>query len=141
MFSAFRNLGARSLLRSAVPVANTGKVCRLFSSTPAAAEEKMIIATTPGNGKVGLITLNRPKAYNALCDALVKQLNAQLRAFDADPNIGAIVVTGSEKAFAAGADIKEMANQTYMTAYKADMLGFWNGLTQIKKPVIAAVNG
>lgn len=83
---------------------------RNFSaSTDASAADKMILAEV--RGKVGLITLNRPKALNALCDQLVKQLNTQLRAFQADENIGAIVITGSEKSFAAGADIKEMANQ------------------------------
>jgi len=109
---------------------------RAFS---AAATDKMILSEKKGN--VGLITLNRPKALNALCDQLVKELNAQLKDYNADPEIGAIVITGSEKSFAAGADIKEMASQTYMSAYKSDMLAFWHDVTAIKKPVIAAVNG
>jgi len=88
-----------------------------------------------------LITLNRPKALNALCDALIKDLNSELAAFNANPNIGAIVITGSEKAFAAGADIKEMASQTFPDTYYSDMLGEWNNVTKIRKPVIAAVNG
>lgn len=101
--------------------------------------EAMILAEK--RDKVGLITLNRPKALNALCDTLIKQLNAQLKEYQADPTVGAIVITGSERAFAAGADIKEMASQTYMTAYNSDMLAFWHDITYIKKPIIAAVNG
>jgi enoyl-CoA hydratase/carnithine racemase len=92
-------------------------------------------------GRVGVIQLNRPKALNALCNDLVAELNQQLADFDADPNIGAMVITGSEKAFAAGADIKEMSQKTYMEAYKTDMLGDWNNVTKVRKPVIAAVNG
>merc|ERR1712159_313065 len=92
-------------------------------------------------GKVGLVTLNRPKALNALCDQLVAELNDAMADFEADDNIGAVVLTGSEKAFAAGADIKEMANKTYMEAYKSDMFDAWEGVTRTTKPVIAAVNG
>jgi len=93
-------------------------------------------------GKVGLVTLNRPKALNALCDGLISELTTQLEEWDKDPETGAIVITGSERAFAAGADIKEMANKTYMEAYKTNMLASWNDrITQIKTPVIAAVNG
>jgi enoyl-CoA hydratase len=110
---------------------------RMYSSESPKLE--YILAET--NGKVGVVTLNRPKALNALCNGLIKELNAQLKQFDADPNIGAIIITGSERAFAAGADIKEMAPQTYMSAYKSDMLAFWHDVTLIKKPIIAAVNG
>jgi len=92
-------------------------------------------------GKVGLVTLNRPKALNALCDQLVGELNDAMADFESDDNIGAVVITGSEKAFAAGADIKEMASKTYMEAYKADMFDAWEGVTRTTKPVIAAVNG
>lgn len=93
-------------------------------------------------GSVGVITLNRPKALNALCDQLVSELNAQLAVFDKDAEVGAIIITGSERAFAAGADIKEMATKTYMEAYKANMLATWNDeVTKVQKPIIAAVNG
>lgn len=93
-------------------------------------------------GRVGLITLNRPKALNALCDDLMIELASAMKVFDKDPGVGAIVVTGSEKAFAAGADIKEMSSKTYMEAYKTDMLSHWNdNMVSVKKPVIAAVNG
>lgn len=120
----------RSVARAALKTSS-----RPFST----AAPEMILAEK--KGKVGLITLNRPKALNALCDKLIKELNAQLKTYQADPEVGAIVITGSEKAFAAGADIKEMSSQTYMSAYNADMLAFWHDITQIKKPIIAAVNG
>lgn len=108
--------------------------CRAFST-----EYENILVETKGN--VGLVTLNRPKALNALCDGLIREVNAQMNAFDADPNIGAIVLTGSERSFAAGADIKEMKDKTYMEAYNTDMLSFWHDITKVRKPVIAAVNG
>lgn len=91
--------------------------------------------------KVGLITLNRPKALNALCDSLIRELNDLLAKLDDDRNIGAIVITGSEKAFAAGADIKEMKDRTYPDTYNTQMLAHWDYITNIKKPIIAAVNG
>lgn len=98
--------------------------------------------TVEKKGRVGVITLNRPKALNALCDALVAELNSQLHAFDNDPSIGAIVLTGSEKAFAAGADIKEMSSKSYMEAYKGDMLSSWNDrVAKVRTPLIGAVNG
>ena len=93
-------------------------------------------------GKVGLITLNRPKALNALNDALMDELGAALKAFDADEGIGAIVITGSEKAFAAGADIGMMASYTFMDVYKGDYITRnWETIRSIRKPVIAAVAG
>ncbi len=101
--------------------------------------ENIIVETY---GRVGLIRLNRPAALNALCDALVKELGAQLQAFDADPAIGAIVITGSERAFAAGADIKEMRDRTNPSAMVEDFIGAnWESVLRIKKPVIAAVAG
>jgi enoyl-CoA hydratase len=94
------------------------------------------------NGHVGVITLNRPKALNALCDALVAELGHALDAFEGDENVGCIVLTGSEKAFAAGADIKEMAEKSYMDAYLADFITVgWERVTKCRKPVIAAVAG
>jgi enoyl-CoA hydratase len=93
-------------------------------------------------GKVGVITLNRPKALNALSDQLMDELGAALKAFEKDEGIGCIVLTGSEKAFAAGADIAAMANYTYMDAYKNDYVTRnWEHIRQIRKPVIAAVAG
>jgi enoyl-CoA hydratase len=93
------------------------------------------------HGRVGVIRLNRPEALNALCDELVAALGAQLRAFDADPAIGAIVLTGSERAFAAGADIKEMQHRTYPDTLFADFIAPWETITTIRTPVIAAVAG
>jgi enoyl-CoA hydratase len=93
------------------------------------------------HGAVGLIRLNRPEALNALCDQLMAELGAQLRAFDTDPAIGAIVLTGSDRAFAAGADIKEMQNRTYPGTLLDDFIARWETITTIKKPVIAAVAG
>ncbi len=93
-------------------------------------------------GRVGLIRLNRPAALNALCDTLVKELGAQLQAFDADAAIGAIVITGSDRAFAAGADIKEMRDRTNPATMVEDFIGAgWESVLRIKKPVIAAVAG
>ena len=93
------------------------------------------------HGRVGLIRLNRPAAMNALCDQLMSELGTQLLAFDADPAIGAIVLTGSEKAFAAGADIKEMKDRTYPATLLNDFVASWETVLRIKKPVIAAVAG
>ena len=104
------------------------------------AEFENILVET--HGRVGLIRLNRPQALNALCDALMTELGTQLLAFDADAGIGAIVLTGSEKAFAAGADIKEMRVRTNPGAMVQDFIGSrWETVLQVKKPVIAAVAG
>jgi len=93
-------------------------------------------------GKVGLVTLNRPKALNALNDDLVDELGVALDAFEGDENIGCVVITGSEKAFAAGADITMMANFSYMDAYKGDYITRnCERLKTFRKPVIAAVSG
>ena len=92
--------------------------------------------------KVGLITLNRPKALNALNDQLMTELGTALKSFDLDPGVQCIVITGSEKAFAAGADIAAMANYTFMDTYKEDYITRnWETIRQIRKPVIAAVAG
>ncbi|MDQ8699949.1 enoyl-CoA hydratase [Hyphomicrobium sp. LHD-15] len=96
---------------------------------------------TETRGRVGLITLNRPAQLNALNDQLITELNQALDGFEADEGIGAIVVTGSEKAFAAGADIKEMQAKTYIEAYKSDFIASWERITRCRKPVIAAVAG
>lgn len=97
---------------------------------------------TEKKGKVGVITLNRPKALNALCQALMDEMSLALDDFEQDQNIRVIVVTGSEKAFAAGADIKEMAPKTYMDVYKENFITRnWERITSCRKPVIAAVAG
>ena len=93
-------------------------------------------------GRVGLVTLNRPAQLNALNDALMDELGAALLAFDADKAIGAIVITGNEKAFAAGADISVMADWSYMDVYQSGFITRnWETIRQVRKPVIAAVSG
>ena len=102
------------------------------------AYENIIVET---RGRTGLVTLNRPKALNALNQALIEELNAALSGFDADPGIGCSVITGSGKAFAAGADVKEMVGKTYVDAFLGGFLEGWNGVSEARKPVIAAVSG
>ena len=92
-------------------------------------------------GRVGVIRLNRPQALNALNAALIGELAAATDAFEADANVGCIVITGSEKAFAAGADIKEMADKSYMDAFMANFAATWDRVARARKPVIAAVAG
>ncbi|MBA4785581.1 MAG: enoyl-CoA hydratase [Rhizobiales bacterium] len=92
-------------------------------------------------GNVGLITLNRPQALNALNSAVMRELAEALAAYDADETVGAIVLTGSEKAFAAGADIKEMQPVSFVEAYVGDFLGGWEAVAATRKPLIAAVSG
>ena len=97
---------------------------------------------TETRGRVGLVTLNRPKQLNALNDLLMNELGAALLAFDADEGIGAIVITGNEKAFAAGADIGAMKDWSYMDVYKSEYITRnWETLRRVRKPVIAAVAG
>ena len=102
------------------------------------AYETLVVET---RGPVGLITLNRPKALNALNAQLVGELNQAVDGFEADSQVAVIVVTGSDKAFAAGADIKEMVDRDYMDAYQSDFIGPWERITRCRKPVIAAVAG
>src|SRR5918996_1557316 len=97
--------------------------------------------TVEQKGRVGIITLNRPKQLNALSPGLMKELGNALRALDADAGIGAIVLTGNEKAFAAGADITAMKDFSYMHAYMTDYVASWEHFRSVRKPVIAAVAG
>jgi enoyl-CoA hydratase len=100
--------------------------------------ETIIVET---HGRVGVIRLNRPQALNALNVALKNELLAAAEAFDADADIGCILITGSEKAFAAGADIKEMADKSYIDIFNADYAADYERLARLRKPVIAAVAG
>ncbi len=103
------------------------------------AYENIIVET---HGRVGLIRLNRPQALNALCKALMDELSAAIDAFEADKGIGCMVITGSERAFAAGADIKEMQPKTYMGVFMEDFItANWERASRARKPVIAAVAG
>ena len=101
-----------------------------------------VITVRTEAGKVGIVTLNRPKQLNALNDQLMTELGTALKAFDADPAIGCMIVTGSEKAFAAGADIGAMASYSFADVYKGDFITRnWELIRSVRKPVIAAVSG
>jgi enoyl-CoA hydratase len=93
------------------------------------------------HGRVGIIRLNRPQALNALNKALISELTQAIETFDADDKIGCLLITGSDKAFAAGADIKEMADKSFIEAYLGDFVSNWNAAARARKPVVAAVAG
>ncbi|KAL0840942.1 hypothetical protein ABMA28_014735 [Loxostege sticticalis] len=119
-------------------LSNTGLV-KFYSAAPSYENIKTEVVGTKKN--VGLIQLYRPKALNALCKPLFQELGQAVKAFDADDSISAIIITGNEKAFAAGADIKEMQNNSYSTNQKAGFLQEWEDVSNCGKPIIAAVNG
>jgi enoyl-CoA hydratase len=102
------------------------------------AYETILVET---RGRVALVTLNRPQALNALNSTVFRELNAAFDGFDADPQVGCIVITGSEKAFAAGADIREMQAKTYPDTYVEDMFAAWDRVADRRKPMVAAVAG
>lgn len=106
---------------------------------PMTESEALILSETDGH--VGIIRLNRPKVLNALNPALMKQLAEQMEAFDADENIRAIVLAGNERAWAAGADIGDMAEQSAISMYDRDQFATWDRIKRIKKPIVAAVSG
>ena len=102
------------------------------------AYETLLVET---RGAVALVTLNRPKALNALNAKVIAELERALAGFDADPEIAAVVLTGSEKAFAAGADIREMMDKGFVEAFGSDFIGPWARIAEHRKPIIAAVAG
>ena len=102
------------------------------------AYENLIVES---KGRVGVITLNRPQALNALNRALIGELTQAIDAFEADNAIGCLLITGSDKAFAAGADIKEMADKTFIDAYLGNFAADWHAPTRARKPIVAAVAG
>jgi len=102
------------------------------------AYQNIIVET---RGRVGLVRLNRPQALNALNSALLAELGEAVDKFDADTQIGCMVITGSDKAFAAGADIKEMADKTFIEAFLGNLAATWDRVAHVRKPVIAAVAG
>jgi enoyl-CoA hydratase len=104
----------------------------------AMAYETIIVET---KGRVGIVRLNRPNALNALNAQVIEELSAALDGFESNDGIGCIVITGSEKAFAAGADIKEMQSKTYMSAFKEDFITKWYRVANARKPIVAAVAG
>ncbi|XP_049456881.1 enoyl-CoA hydratase, mitochondrial [Epinephelus fuscoguttatus] len=136
---AFLCRSAASLLKSSRAAPALLSAARLYSS--GGQYEYILVEKRGENKDVGFIQLNRPKALNALCDGLIKEVGSALDAFEEDSTIGAIVITGSDRAFAAGADIKEMQNRTFQECYGGNFLGHWNRVSTVKKPVIAAVNG
>ena len=113
-------------------------LARTFSN---ASYSHIVVEKRGANNQVGLVQLNRPKALNALCDELMSELGDAMETLDNDPCIGAVVLTGSTKAFAAGADIKEMQPRTFKDCYNSNFPGNWDKISRVKKPVIAAVNG
>ncbi len=126
---------SHSMLRLARPIGIIGgRMLSTFS------ELQYLKVSSPANG-VSLIELNRPKAYNALCTPLINELNQVLGVLRTDKDIGAVVLTGSEKAFAAGADIKEMKDFTLEECIANDFIKSWSNLKEFPKPLIAAVNG
>ncbi|CAH2106702.1 unnamed protein product [Euphydryas editha] len=128
-------------------VINTGRIAvssntsfiKFYSTAPEYENIKIDVVGAKKN--VGLIQLNRPKALNALCNALFKELRKAVKDFDADDKIAAIIITGNEKGFTAGADIKEMQNHTYSSITKAGFSQEWEDVSNCGKPIIAAVNG
>ena len=96
---------------------------------------------TETRGRVAILTLNRPEALNALNSEVMNEVCDAVEKYSADEKIGAMVITGSEKAFAAGADIKEMQDQGYMDVFMSDFFGRWNDLADVRKPIVAAVAG
>ncbi|GAA5229759.1 enoyl-CoA hydratase [Arthrobacter cryoconiti] len=103
--------------------------------------ETYSLILTEQRGRVGIITLNRPEALNALSDAMGQEILTAAKAYDADPGVGAIVITGSSRAFAAGADIKEMAAKSSVEMYQLDWFSVWDALAQVRTPMVAAVAG
>lgn len=104
-------------------------------------KESYEFVTVEKRAQVGILTLNRPKALNALCDGLFQDLIHASKALDTDESIGCMVLTGSQKAFAAGADISEMKDRDFAHAYQTNMFAEWAEITKVSKPIIAAVNG
>ncbi|KAF2359274.1 Crotonase superfamily [Trinorchestia longiramus] len=133
-----KSVSRMSLIRRPAISASLG-LSRFMSSAPA--RENLLLEYRGANNCVALITLNRPKALNALCDPLMNELAATLDEVESQPNVAAIVITGSEKAFAAGADIKQMQNMTFVQCYTGNFLNSWDRVTRCKRAVIAAVNG
>nr|QBH73209.1 putative cyclohex-1-ene-1-carboxyl-CoA hydratase [Eurycantha calcarata] len=120
----------------------TRLLSRRFASTSELPKYEYILTEKKGEKQnVAVITLNRPKALNALCDGLMQDVGDAVSRFENDETVGALVITGSEKAFAAGADIKEMQDHTFAIAAGGNFLGQWNLISKCKKPIIAAVNG
>ena len=137
--ASFKQLtrGSKSLFRPAITATFSSATLDTEVEAP---QYQNILVDRPEEG-LALVTLNRPKALNALCYDLFKDLNDALTTLDKDPEIKAIVLTGSEKAFAAGADIKEMEENVWPSTFTNDMLTWWDQIATLKTPLIGAVNG
>ncbi|WWC88988.1 uncharacterized protein L201_003904 [Kwoniella dendrophila CBS 6074] len=133
------------LTRSIIRPSTTSTILRLqlraMSSSPSSSSEQLVLSTRSDSNKVSILTLNRPKALNALSTPLFQALNAELEKAEADDSVRAIVITGGEKNFAAGADIKEMKDKQFAEAYTTNFLGSWNKIASIRKPIVGAVAG
>ncbi|KAF7710343.1 enoyl-CoA hydratase, mitochondrial [Silurus meridionalis] len=130
---------AASLLK---PVHFLPSALAVVRQSSSGGQYQYILVDKKGEKKnVGFIQLNRPKALNALCDGLMLEVGKALDIFEQDTEVGAVVITGSDKAFAAGADIKEMQNKTFQECILGNFLAHWNKVATVRKPVIAAVNG
>lgn len=140
--SIARSFISQTFLTNTIKVAAVSTNTKLhgfYSTVPSYEYIKTDVVGTKKN--VAVVTLHRPKALNALCNGLVAEVSKAVAQFDADVNIGAIIITGSEKAFAAGADIKEMFDKDFSKCIKDQMLAEWDQIGTCGKPVIAAVNG
>ena len=135
-----QRIGVRARTASSLLLHSRGTF-RFLSSNSSSGSFQHLLVEKRAQDRTALIRLNRPKQLNALCDALIEELNTCTRALDKDGEVGCIVITGSEKAFAAGADIKEMRPRGWVDSYVNNALGQWGELTKIQTPVIAAVNG
>ena len=116
-------------------------VAQRFYSAPATAYKNILTEVKGQNKNIGFIQLNRPKALNALCADLMNELSDAVQAFDKDPAIACMILTGSTRAFAAGADIKEMSDLAFSKVVGGNFLSNWTALAESKTPIIAAVNG
>ncbi|OCF60856.1 enoyl-CoA hydratase [Kwoniella mangroviensis CBS 10435] len=120
---------------------STLPILRLQLRAMSSSADQLVIPSRSPSNKVSILTLNRPKALNALSTPLFQALNAELEKAEADDTVRAIVITGGEKVFAAGADIKEMKDKEFAEAYTTNFLGSWNKIASIRKPIVGAVAG
>ncbi|KAG0000854.1 putative enoyl-CoA hydratase, mitochondrial [Entomortierella chlamydospora] len=139
MFAALRQPLARASVAKPLTRAFSAYSPALNAAAPTSPKLEYLLTET--RGRVAIVTLHRPKALNALCSELFYELNQVMKDYDNNKDIGAIVLTGSERAFAAGADIKQMKDRHFIENYTEDFLGHWTQITKVRKPIIAAVNG
>ena len=131
-----------SLVAKSCQAAAVNTLVKKFYASEASSTYKHILTEVRGENKnIGYVQLNRPKALNALCADLMTELSQAIQKFNQDPTIAVLILTGSQRAFAAGADIKEMENKKFSDVCMGNFLSNWTALAESKKPVIAAVNG